>query len=64
MSQNDTGGFSLTSSADSAGSSEAGGSDRVGADGPTMTGNDPGGRSLVQAIVQAQVHAVVQGAAG
>ena len=60
MSLDDTGGFSLTNSAESASSGEAGGDVGIGADGPTMTGNDLGGRSLVQALVQV----VVQGVAG
>ncbi|MCW5755579.1 MAG: hypothetical protein KIT24_12805 [Phycisphaeraceae bacterium] len=60
MSHDDTGGFSLTNPADSASSGEAGGSGRIGANSPTMTGNDLGGRSLVQALVQV----VVQGVAG
>ena len=64
MSQDDTGGFSLTNPADSASSGEVGGSGRIKANSRTMTGNDPGGRSLVQARVQAQVQAGVQGVAG
>ena len=64
MSHDDTGGFSLTSPADSASSGEAGGDGRIGANNRTMTGNDLGGRSLVQARVQAQVQAGVQGVAG
>ncbi len=60
MSHDDTGGFSLTNPADSASSGEASGSGGTGADDRTMTGNDPGGRSLVQARVQV----VVQGVAG
>lgn len=59
MSHDDTGGFSLTNSEESASSGEVGGSGWTGANSPTMTGNDLGGRSLVQARVQA----VVQGAA-
>jgi hypothetical protein len=59
MSLDDTGGFSLTNPAESASSGEAGGDGGIGAEGLTMTGNDLGGRSLVQARVQA----VVQGAA-
>jgi hypothetical protein len=60
MSQDDTGGFSLTNSADSESSGEVGGSVRIEAEARTMTGNDLGGRSLVQA----QVQAGVQGVAG
>ncbi len=58
MSHDDTGGFSLTKPAKSASSDEVGGSGRIGANGRTMTGNDPGGRSLVQARVQAVVQGV------
>jgi hypothetical protein len=64
MSQDDTGGFSLTNHAGSARFGDAGGSGPIGANSPTMTGNDLGGRSLVQARVQARVQAVVQGVAG
>jgi len=60
MSHDDTGGFSLTNPAEFASSVESIGSGRIGADGRTMTGNDLGGRSLVQARVQV----VVQGVAG
>lgn len=60
MSHDDTGGFSLTNSAESASSGEAGGVGRIAGDSRTMTGNDLGGRSLVQA----QVQAGVQGVAG
>jgi hypothetical protein len=59
MSLDDTGGISLTNPADSASSSDAGGDGQIVAHIPTMTGNDLGGRSLVQA----QVQAVVQGVA-
>lgn len=52
MSQDDTGGFSLTNSADSASSGKGCRDGRIGANSPTMTGNDLGGRSLVQAVVQ------------
>ena len=57
MSHDDTGGFSLTNPAESASSGDACGDGQIGADGRTMTGNDLGGRSLVQALVQV----VVQG---
>lgn len=60
MSLDDTGGFSLTNPAESASPGEAGGGGQIGGDGPTMTGNDLGGRTLVQARVQV----VVQGVAG
>lgn len=64
----DTGGLSLTDlqvgPADSASSGAVGGSGRIGTNSRTMTGNDPGGRSRVQARVQALVQAVVQGVAG
>jgi hypothetical protein len=60
MSHDDTGGFSLTNPADSASSGEAGEGGGIGTNTRTMTGNDLGGRSLVQASVQV----VVQGVAG
>ena len=60
MSHDDTGGFSLTNSAETARFGDAGGDGRIGANDRTMTGNDLGGRSLVQARVQV----VVQGVAG
>ena len=60
MSHDDTGGFSLTNPAVSVSSGEAGGGRGVCANGRTMTRNDLGGRSLVQARVQG----VVQGVAG
>jgi len=63
MSQDDTGGFSLTNPAESASARELSGGWRIGTNSRTMTGNDPGGRSLVQAQVQAQVQAVVQAVA-
>jgi hypothetical protein len=58
MSQDDTGGFSLTNPADSASSGEAGAGGGIGADSRTMTGSDLGGRSRVQARVQAGVQDV------
>ena len=64
MSLDDTGGFSLTNSAETARFGDAGEGGGIGANSPTMTGNDLGGRSLVQARVQAQVQAGVQGVAG
>jgi hypothetical protein len=64
MSHDDTGGFSLTNSAEVASSGDACGSGRIGTNSRTMTGNDLAGRSLVQARVQAQVQAGVQGLAG
>ena len=60
MSHDDTGGFSLINPAESAISGEAGEGGGTGTDSPTMTGNDLGGRSLVQARVQARVQAGVQ----
>ncbi|MFN7558942.1 MAG: hypothetical protein ACK5RX_06225 [bacterium] len=52
MSHDDTGGFSLTNPADFASSGDVCGGERIGANSRTMTGNDLGGRSLVQARVQ------------
>lgn len=63
MSHDDTCGFLLTDSADSSSSGDACVGGRIGANSRTMTGNDLGGRSLVQARVQAQVQAGVQGVA-
>ena len=60
MAHDATGGFSLTNSADSASSGGGCEGGRIGADRRTMTGNDLGGRSLVQARVQARVQAQVQ----
>lgn len=58
MAHDATGGFSLTNPADSASFGEASGAGRIRADGRKMTGNDLGGRSLVQARVQALVQGV------
>ncbi|MFO0490839.1 MAG: hypothetical protein ACK51T_00180, partial [bacterium] len=63
MSHDDTGGFSLTNPAESASSGDAGEGGGIGTNSRTMTGNDLDGRSLVQARVQAQVQAGVQGVA-
>ena len=51
----DTGGSSLTNPADSASSGDAGGDGEIGAEGLTTTGNDLGGRSRVQVVVQGGV---------